>query len=45
MVNLYASNDEELTDLQNKVNRLNGEIESYIGTIQDHADRYRQCTS
>lgn len=40
-----TSNDAELSTMEQKVVRLNGEIDAYIRRIRDHADRYRQCTS
>lgn len=45
MVSVATSNDAELSAMEAKVVRLNGEIDAYINRIRDHADRYRQCTS
>lgn len=45
MVAVATSNDADLTMMEQKVVRLNGEIDAYIQRIRDHADRYRQCTS
>jgi hypothetical protein len=45
MVSAATANDAELSMMEAKVVRLNGEIDVYINRIRDHADRYRQCTS
>lgn len=45
MVSVATSNDAELTSMEQKVIKLNGEIDAYIQRIRDHSDRYRQCTS
>lgn len=45
MVNITSSNDAELSEMEQKILRLNGEIDAYIQRIRDHADRYRTCTS
>lgn len=45
MVSVATSNDAELGSMEEKVVKLNGEIDAYINRIKEHADRYRQCTS
>jgi coxsackievirus/adenovirus receptor len=45
MGNVYQSNEQELSDLQKRVESLNAEIDSYVQKIQGNADYYRQCTS
>lgn len=45
MVTVATANESELTAMEKKVVKLNGEIDAYITRIRDHADRYRQCTS
>lgn len=45
MVSITTSNDDELTEMEGKILKLNGEIDVYIQRIRDHADRYRTCTS
>ena len=45
MVNITSSNDAELSEMEQKILKLNGEIDAYIQRIRDHADRYRTCTS
>lgn len=45
MVSIATSNDVELSAMEQRVIKLNGEIDAYIQRIRDHADRYRQCTS
>lgn len=45
MVSVATANDSELSGMEQKVVRLNGEIDAYIRRIRDHADRYRSCTS
>lgn len=45
MVSVATANDAELTSMEQKLLRLNGEIDAYIKRIRENADRYRQCTS
>lgn len=45
MVETARVNEDELASMEEKVLRLNGEIDVYIGRIRENANRYRQCTS
>lgn len=45
MVKIASINDQQLVGMDEKVNKLNGEIDAYIRQIQEKSDHYRQCTS
>lgn len=45
MVDIYKTNDKELTDLEQRVDYLNSQMNDYLSKIQTDSVRYRQCTS
>ena len=45
MADVYKTHDKELDQLRGKVDQLNEQMSAYLATIQDNADRYRQCLS
>lgn len=40
----YLDKNQQLAGLQDNIQPLNDELNSYLRQIQDNADRYRQCT-
>lgn len=45
MVDIYKTNDKELSDLQNQIEDLYKKASAHLADIQTDAARYRQCTS
>lgn len=45
MVDIYKTNDKELSDLEKRADLLNGQMNDYLAKIQSDSVRYRQCTS
>lgn len=45
MVTVTQSNDGELSLMEQKIHRLNGEIDSYIQKLREKQAYYRSCTS
>lgn len=45
MVAITAQNEADLSTMENKILRLNGEIDSYIQKLRDQQAYYRSCTS
>lgn len=45
MVAITSQNDADLKAMEDKVLRLNGEIDSHIQRLRDQQAYYRSCTS
>lgn len=45
MMTVHRSNSDDLESLKGRLDGLNAEMTQYLGVIQSHADRYRQCTA
>lgn len=45
MVTITSSNDEELRMMEEKILKLNGEIDAYIQRLREQQSYYRSCTS
>mgnify|MGYP003454590202 CR=1 FL=1 len=44
MVSVTANNDAELQTMEDKILKLNGEIDSYIQKLRNQQAYYRSCT-
>lgn len=45
MVSITANNDAELQMMEDKILKLNGEIDVYIQRLREQQSYYRSCTS
>lgn len=44
MVSVTTSNDAQLQEMEEKIVKLNGEIDSYILKLRNQQSYYRSCT-